>query len=110
MTTYTTVEDQVEFGLENIDASRTIEVNLRDFLYLHNSLAEFVRFFHQPMHFSSMEDINVFLGNRDNGALHLLWECVYKKFEYSNVFPKDVVEMIDNSVFENPNPPYYFKP
>lgn len=74
MEEYTTVEEQVEFGLEKIDPDRKIEVSLRDFLYLHNTVGELVRFFHQPMHYEKFEDIDRFLGNRENGALHLLQE------------------------------------
>lgn len=110
MTAYTTVEEQVTYGLDEIDPQRTIEVNLRDFLYLHNTIAELVRFFHQPMHYESLEDVERFLGGRDNGALHLLWECMYKKFEYRDVMPADVVDMIEQGVFDNPVNPYYYKP
>lgn len=45
MEEYTDVESQVEYGLEKIDPNRKIEVSLRDFLYLHNTIAELVSFF-----------------------------------------------------------------
>lgn len=108
---YTDVKSQVEFGLEKIDPNRKIEVSLKDFLYLHNVLSEYIRFFHQPMHYETLEDVNKFLGDYKNeGHFHLVKEVFYNKFEYRDVFPKDIVEMIDNSEFENPNPPYYYKP
>lgn len=107
---YTGVEEQVEYGLEKIDLDRKIEVSLRDFLYMHNTVGELIRFFHQPMHYQKLEDIEIFLGNREHGALHLLWEIYYRKFYYENVFPEDIRKMIDDSDFENPKSPYYFKP
>lgn len=110
MENYTDVESQVEYGLEKIDPNRKIEVSLKDFLFVHNTVAEFVRFFHQPMHYQTLKDVEKFLGDIDKGAYHLLSEILYKKFNYRDVFPKDIQEMIDDSEFENPNFPYYYKP
>ena len=110
MEKYTDVEAQVEYGLEKIDPNRKIEVSLKDFLFMHNTVAEFVRFFHQPMHYQTLEDVEKFLGNLDKGGFHLLSEILNKKFNYRDVFPKDIQEMIDNSEFEHPDSPYYYKP
>lgn len=110
MEKYTDVESQVEYGLEKIDPNRKIEVSLKDFIYLHNVISELVRFFHQPMHYEKLEDVENFLGDKDKGAFHLLCEVYYERFYYQDVFPKDIQEMIDNSEFENPNYPYYYKP
>lgn len=110
MDDYTDVESQVEYGLDKIDPDRKIEINLKDFLYLHGVIGEFVRFFHQPLHFETFEDVDRFIGNNNSGALHLLWECYYRKFEYQDVFPDDIVKMIDDGEFDNPIPPYYYEP
>ncbi|MDQ3747766.1 MAG: hypothetical protein M3367_01950 [Acidobacteriota bacterium] len=110
MGNYTDIEPQVECGLEKIDPNRRIEVSLKDFLYLHNTIAEFVRFFHQPRHYKTLEDIEKFLGNKDRGGFHLLSEILDKKFNYQDVFPKDIQGMINNSEFEHPDYPYYYKP
>ncbi len=110
MKNYTDIEAQVEYGLENIDPNRKIEVSLKDFLYLHKTIDEFVRFFHQPMHYETLEDVEKFLGNKDKGAFHLLCEILYKKFYYQDVLPEDIKEMIENSKFQNPDYPYYYNP
>lgn len=110
MEKYTDVESQVEYGLEKIDSNRKIEVSLKDFLYMHNTIEELVRFFHQPLHYQTLEDVEKYIGNKSEGALHLLWEILHNKFQYRNIFPKDIQEMIDNSEFENPDYPYYYKP
>jgi hypothetical protein len=99
MENYTDVESQVEYSLEKIDPNRKIEVSLRDFLYMHNAIGEFIRFFHQPMHYETLEDVNKFLGDKDSGAFHLLCEIYYKKFYYQDIFPEDIKEMIENSTF-----------
>lgn len=109
MEKFTEIESQVEYGLEKIAPNRKIEVSLKDFLYLQKTIDEFVRFFHQPMHYQDLKDVEKFLGNTDKGAFHLLSE-VRRKFYYRDIFPKDVQEMIDNSELENPNYPYYYKP
>ena len=109
MGNHTDIESQVEHGLEKIDPNRKIEVSLKDFLYLHNTIAEFVRFFHQPTHYETLEDVEKFLGNKDKGGFHLLSEILHKKFNYRDVFPKDIKEMIDNSEFEHPDYPYYYE-
>jgi hypothetical protein len=107
---YTSVEEQVTYGLEKIDPSRTITLSLRDFIYLHNTLDELVRFFHQPMHYETLEDVSQYLGNRDTGAFHLLSDLLYKKFNFRDILPPDIVGMVEDGEFENPNPPYYYKP
>ncbi len=72
-------------------------------------MGEFVRFFHQPQHYETLKDVEVFIGNRFQGALSLLWKSYYEKFQYREIFPDDIIEMIDNSELENPNPPYCYE-
>jgi hypothetical protein len=62
------------------------------------------------MHYGTLEDVEKFLGNKDRGGFHLLSEILYKKFNYRDICPKDIIEMIDNSELENPNYPYFYKP
>ena len=108
MKEYTTVEAQVEYGLDAISEERTLEVPLRDLLYVYKTLGEFVRFFHQPMHYPKLEHVNQFLGNVDEGAAHLLFECYYRKLY--DVWPEDVKEMFNDSQLEHPIKPYYYEP
>jgi hypothetical protein len=61
------------------------------------------------MHYETLEDVTRFMGDKDKGGFHLLCEILYNKFNYQDVFPKDICEMIDNSEFENPNPPRYYR-
>lgn len=105
---YTSVEEQVEFGLDAVDGERLVEVPLRDLLYVYETLGEFVRYFHQPAHYPSLEAVQKFIGNKNEGAAHLLWECYYRKLY--DVWPEDIRQQIQDGDFEHPQPPYYFNP
>ena len=105
---YTNVEAQVEYGLDSIAPDRTVEVSLQDLRFVYYVLGEFVRFFHQPIHYPKLEHVERFLGNADEGAFHLLAQCYYEKL--GDVWPDDVKEMSDGDIFDNPVPPYYFEP
>lgn len=108
---YTDVKSQVEYGLEKVDPNRKIEVSLKDFLYLQGVLWEFVRFFHQPLHYETLEDVERFLGDDKNeGAFHLLKQVFYQKFHYEDILPEDIIQMIHDGEFNNPIPSYYYEP
>jgi len=50
------------FGIdENIDANETVEVNLRDLVFVAQTLQEFVRYFHNRNHYLTLEDIHRYL-------------------------------------------------
>jgi hypothetical protein len=105
---YSSVEEQVEYGLDSIDPDRKIEVSLRDLMYTYQTIGVLINFFHQPLHYPTLEYIKQFLGNEDVGALHLLWDIYYKKLY--DVFPADIRQGFDESRYDNPNQPYYYKP
>lgn len=77
-------------------------------LFVYQVLGEFVRFFHQPMHYPDLAHVEKFLGNSEEGGFHLLKQCYYEKLY--DAWPEDVKEMVDESVFDNPSPPYYYEP
>ena len=87
---FTSIEEQVEYGLDTVAEERTVEVPLRDLLYVYQTLGELVRFFHQPLHYPDLEAVQRFLGEREVGALHLLEECYYHKLY--DAWPKDIAE------------------
>lgn len=87
------VEEDVEFGLDAIDGERTIEIPLRDALYAYKVLSELIAFFHQPDNWKSIEDVERFIGDKDKGALHVLWEAHYARLR--NVWPDDVQQAFD---------------
>jgi hypothetical protein len=104
---YTTVEEQVEYGLDTIPEDRMVSVPLRDLMYVFETLGELNRFFHQPLNFQSLADVNEFLGNTNQGAYHLIAECYYRKLR--DMLPPDIEAAFDTDRFDNPEPPYYYK-
>ena len=104
---YTSVEEQIEFGLDSVDADRTVEIPLRDLLYVFQTLGEYIRFFHNPSHYPNLEAVEEFLGNQESGAFKSLTECCYKRV--GNVIPEDIVEQYDGGAFDNPSYPYYYE-
>jgi hypothetical protein len=102
---YTSVEDQVQYGLDTIPDDRLVSVPLRDFMYAFQTFRELVRFFHQPR---SLEDVGRFIGNKDTGALHLIWENYYGLLADS--LPPDIEAAFDSNRFDNPKSPWYYEP
>ena len=108
MKKYTTVKEQIEYGIETIESDRRIEVSLQDFLIVFQTIGELIRFFHQPLHYEKLDDVINFLGQKDEGAFSALSKCYFEILE--KYLPKDINDAFDaGERFDNPNPPYYFK-
>jgi hypothetical protein len=105
---YTTVEEQVEYGLETIPEEQMVSIPLRDLMYVFETMGELNRFFHQPLNWQTLADVKTFMGGRDSGALHLIRECYYRKLR--NVLPADIEAGLDADRFDNPDLPHYYKP
>ena len=82
---------------------------LRDLMYVHQTLAEFVRFFHQPMHHPDLKAVEQFLGTRGSGdAIDVLFEAQYERMR--GMIPSDIDEAFaDGERFEHPLPPTYYE-
>ena len=104
----TDIESQVEFKTSKIGAERRVEVSLRDLMFVFATVGELIRFFHQPLHWQSLKDVETFIGDKDKGALHLLWTVYYDKLR--DVWPEDIDKGFDEGLFDNPLPPYYYEP
>jgi hypothetical protein len=109
MTKHSTPKQRVEFGLDTIPPDRMVSVSLRDLMYIHQTLAEFVQFFHEPMHHPDLQSVEQFLGTRGSGdAIDVLFEAQYKRIR--GMIPPDIDEAFANGErFEHPLPPTYFE-
>ena len=105
---YTSVEEQVNYGLDSIDENRTIDVCARDLVYVHNTIGEMLGFFHNPDHYPDIAAVQKFMGSKNAGAFHLLVECYYRKLPA--MLPEDIQEGLDEGVFDNPAASYYHQP
>lgn len=97
----TTIEQRVEYGLDQIDPARTVTIPLRDALYAYQAVGEFIAFFHQPSHYSELEDVEQFLGTREAGGLHVLSEVYYHHFR--DIWPRDIVSRFDDGDLDHPD-------
>lgn len=102
------INEQIEFGLDSIDSKETIEIKLKDFMLIYKTFEEFNRFFHQPMHYPTIEDIEIYLGDRDYGAYSIIHKIYYEVL--SQYLPKEIEDKFgeENDPFQNPEYPYYY--
>lgn len=105
---YGKVKQRVEFGLRTIPKNKKVLVSLRDLMFVHQVLAEYMRFFHQPMHYPTKKDVERFLGNRSSGgAFEVLHTALYRKMRA--MLPREIHDAFGEGVrFEHPLPPDYY--
>lgn len=109
MKKYAKTKEIVEYGLDKIPNEKTIEINLRDFMYISRTLEEFMRFFHQPDHYPTIEDVREFLGTkRSNDGFKVLSNAIYQKL-YKVEKPIELEKMIEEDIFEHPLFPKYYR-
>lgn len=101
-----TINEIVEYGLDTIDPDKTINVNLKDLLYIYKSIEEFNRFFHQPMHYEKVEDIKIYMGDKNEGAFSIIGNIYYKIFD--RIIPESVKEIVESDDFQHPDYPFYY--
>lgn len=107
MPNHSTPKERVEYGLDTIPVDRMVSVSLRDLMFIHQTLAEFARFFHNPMHYPHLDAVKQFLGTRGSGdAIDVLFESVYNRMR--EMLPAEIDEAFDEgNRFEHPLPPSY---
>jgi hypothetical protein len=102
------LEEIATFGFESIDPNETVEVNLKDLMYVFSALQEFQRFFHQPLHFQSLEDVEDFLGSvNDHAGFKLLHTSIHEKM--SNMLPEHINQKYGEGDFDSLKVPFYYK-
>lgn len=105
---YTSIREQVEYGLERINEDDSIEVPLKDLLFVYKLIEELNRFFHQPMHYPDITSVKEYLGDyKKEGAFSLISDAYYQKF--GNILPERIKEMVESDDFSHPNYPFYYK-
>jgi len=102
------INEQIEFGLDSIDSEKIIEIKLKDFMLIYKTFEEFNRFFHQPMHYPTIEDIEIYLGNKDSGAFSVISKIYYKILP--QYLPKEINDKFgeENDPFDISKYPYYY--
>jgi hypothetical protein len=102
-----TARELVEYGLSSVAEERSVQVPLRDLLFIHHVLGEFVRFFHQPLHYPQLAQVKAFLGGQGDGqAFEVLSEAYSSKLR--SMLPPDIVALAADGAFDHPSPPAYY--
>jgi flagellar motor component MotA len=102
---YATIKEIVEYGLEEISNKQTITINLKDFMYVYKVLQEYMRFFHNPDHYQTIDNVKEFLGTiSSGGGFEVLDNALYKKIKFS----KEIDDMMVDGIFDNPLFPKYY--
>jgi hypothetical protein len=101
------LEEIATYGFEAIDPKETIEVNLKDLMYVFSTLQEYQRFFHQPSHYKNIEDIEKFLGSvQDKAGYKMLHTAIHEKIR--NMLPEHIENKYDEGEFDSPKLPFYY--
>jgi len=108
MSSHSTARERVEYGLDTIPADRMVSVPLRDLLFVHQTLGEFVQFFHQSAHYPDLAAVHRFLGSVSTpAAFDVLRDAYYHRLR--DMIPADIDEAFGDGVrFQHPLPPDYF--
>ncbi len=101
------IENQVFYGLDTIDETKMVEVNLKNLLLIYKTIQELITFFHQRGHYTSIEDIHRYMGNKNAGMLSILWKINYE--DYEKLLPQEVKDILENDDFQSPTLQYYKK-
>lgn len=104
--TYTNQQESiVTYGFDQISDDETVEVNLKDLMYVFSTLQEFQRFFHQPTHYPDVSDVHDFF---DADGYRILQTALHDKL--APMLPKHIDKMYDEGVFDCPTLPFYYAP
>jgi hypothetical protein len=104
----TTIEDEVVYGLDEIDPSRTVEVPLRDLLFAYKLLGELYMFFRRRVNYPDLAAVERFIGDDGRGAQRLLREAYYQRLW--RVWPADITEALNDGSLQCPTHPPYYRP
>lgn len=101
------LEELATHGFDAIDSKEDVVVNLKDLMYVFSTLQEYQRFFHQPAHYQTMEDVDKFLGSvNDKAAFKLLHTSIHGKMR--NMLPEHIKEKYGEGDFDSPKLPFYY--
>jgi len=103
------IVEYATYGIDDhIESDETVEVSLRDLLFVSATLTELIRFFHNIDHYPTIEDVHNYLGGRGaNGAYDLISKSNYDLIR--KMLPKHVDDMFDEGAFDSSEMPYYFE-
>jgi hypothetical protein len=84
---------EIEKDLDSISETETIEVNLKQLLLVYKGIEDWRRFFHNPMYYPTIEDIEKYLGNRKRGMYAVMDHIYMKTFE--QLLPDNIEDRLE---------------
>ncbi|WP_254411201.1 hypothetical protein [Dyadobacter diqingensis] len=84
---------EIEQDLNSISDTETIEVNLKQLLLVYKGIEDWRRFFHNPMHYPSIKEVEKYLGNRKTGMYAVMNHIYIKTFD--GLLPDDIEERLE---------------
>lgn len=102
------IKEIVEYGLEQVPSEATVSMKLIDFMYIQNVIFEYIRFFHQPLHYPDIECVKEFLGDINSGGGFEVLNTAYYKKLFKVKLPAEIAEMLEEGAFDHPLFPQYY--
>lgn len=84
---------EIEKLLSPISDTETIEVNLKQLLLVYRAIEDWRGFFHNPMHYPTVEDVSKYLGNKRSGMYAVMDHIYMKTFE--QLLPGDIEDRLE---------------
>lgn len=83
------IEDQ----LKSISETETIEVNLKQLLFIYKAIEDWRGYFHNENHYPTIEEVKKFVGNKNKGMYSVL-NHIYMDI-FGEILPKDVEDRLE---------------
>lgn len=83
--------EQIEEKLASVSEDETIEISLKQLLFVYKAIEEWREYFHSDTHYPTLEEVKKYIGNKDQGMYSVL-DHIYLKI-FDNVFSKDMEDL-----------------
>ena len=79
--------------LDSISETEIIEVNLKQLLLVYKGIEDWRQFFHNSMHYPTIEDLTKYVGNRKGGMYAAMNHIYIKTFD--ELLPNDIEDRLE---------------
>ncbi|MGB3467792.1 MAG: hypothetical protein WBA74_21070 [Cyclobacteriaceae bacterium] len=97
----------IDYNLDKVDNQRQVSMPVRDFLKIYRTIEELRRFIHNENHYSKMEDIITFFGNKENPGIYEVLNDIYIE-DLDLLIDDELEQLIESDVIACPIKPYYY--
>lgn len=80
--------------VNKIDENLSIEMKATDLAFIYRAVESFIDFFHQPNHYTTIEQVKDFIGNKDIGGYSDLNYIYYHILD--NAIPEEIKNIIED--------------